>query len=94
MDPNLIIDDEYITEVGKACKARGKKMEEILDKYIEILDEIRVEAITKGNISEAINAYVGCAKLLNNQISEISSSVNLICKGFITDVNSADEYLF
>ena len=48
MDANLIIDDNYVQEVGRLSSIRGRKLEEILDNYVGILTEIETEAITSG----------------------------------------------
>ena len=94
MDPNLIIDDDYVTGVGSDSATRGGKLEGILDQYLTILNEIKAEAIVEGKIADALAAYIGCVSLLNDQLTEISTSVKTAAQGFIQEVNTADEYLF
>lgn len=94
MDPNLIIDDEYIFAVGDDSKRRGKKLEEALEQYLEILKEIQTEALVEGNVAEALVAFVGCVELLKGQLEDISKTMYNRSYSFIQDVNDADQYLF
>ena len=94
MDPNLIIDDDYVDDVGRDSTTRGNKLEGILDNFLTILNEMKAEAIVEGKIADALAAYISCVSLLNDQLTEISLSVERADRGFIQDVNTADEYLF
>lgn len=94
MDPNLIIDDEYIFAVGDDCKRRGIKLEEALEQYLEILKEIQTEALVEGNVAEALVAFIGCVELLKGQLEDISKTMYNRSYSFIQDVNDADQYLF
>ena len=92
MDLNLIIDDDYIIELGETCSTRGEKLEANLQSYIKIIGEI--ESITEGELSKALNEYKECANHLIEPLSTISESVEKITNSFIIDVNEADDYLF
>lgn len=94
MDPNLIIDDDYVKRIGISCNQRGKKLEEILDSYLTILNEIEGEALVEGEITKSLNAYKECVALLNDQLVTLSANIQNICKCFLTDINDADDYLF
>lgn len=94
MDANLIIDDNYVQEVGRLSSIRGRKLEEILDNYVGILTEIETEAITSGEISQAVVSFRECVTMLNDRLSTISTNVNTVANGFIIDVNTEDDYLF
>lgn len=94
MDPNLIIDDGYIGTAGDYSALRGRNLEEIFDSFIVILEEIKTEAITSGEINNALEQYIQVVKMLDNHISDISSGVNTRCDSFLTAINEADSYLF
>lgn len=94
MDPNLIIEDAYIKEVGRCCLSRGRKLESILDTYVGILDSIRGGAIKKGEIAQALSVFKSCATLLNDQLSVLSQDIKNECYSFIDEVDEADNYLF
>lgn len=94
MDPNLIIDDDYVYDVGDACAEHGKKLEDILDAYVAILREIKAEALVEGEISDALGVFIECVAQLNDQLTTLSDNVDSKCMSFINDVNTADSYLF
>lgn len=94
MDPNLIIDDEYVYSVGDDCVLRGRKLEEILDSYLAILNEIKSEALIEGDISDALGLFIECVTPLNDQLTTLSKSVDDTCLRFVQDVNTADDFLF
>ena len=88
------IDDNYIQEVGRLSSIRGRKLEEILDSYVGILMEIETEAITSGEISQAVSAFRECVTMLNDRLSTISTNIDTVADSFIIDINTADDYLF
>lgn len=94
MDPNLIIDDGYISSAGDYSSGRGRKLEEIFDSFVTILEEIKTEAIMSGEIYNALEEYISVIKMLDNQLSDISSNVDTRCDSFLTAINEADSYLF
>lgn len=94
MDPNLIIDDEYVYAVGNNCYRRGKKLEDILEQYATILSEIQGESLVEGKISEALGEFIQCISLLKGELGELSKSIDDRTSSFIQDVNDADQYLF
>ena len=73
MDANLIIDDDYVQTVGSLCSKKGRELEEILEEYSAILDEIQQEALMEGDISVSLNAYRECVSLLSGQLEKISA---------------------
>ena len=94
MDPNLIIDDDYVYDVGDNCKRSGNKLEAILDDYLTILREIKDEALVEGEISVSLGLYIECVARLDDQLTTLSDKVKEIGMCFIQDVNTADAYLF
>ena len=94
VDPNLIIDDAYITDVGKYCVKRGNQLEDILDEYVVILREIKNEAIMQGEISETLQEFIECVSLLNRQVLEMSRNTKVVCTNFVSDIDKADSFLF
>ena len=94
MESDLIICDEYIKEVGESCKRRGEMLEEIMEIYIAILEEIQSEAIVEGEFSQSLWEFLQCVCRLRNLLQDISDNVNEACKFFVIDINDADSFLF
>lgn len=94
MDPNLIIDDNYVDNVGRNCAFRGYKMEGFLDSYLTILNEIKDAALVEGKTAQALEVFAECVAMLNDQLTTLSKSVQRTGSAFIQEINTADEYLF
>ena len=94
MDADLIINDDYVISVGDACCKRASSLEAVLNEYILILKSINDTAIQEGEISEAVNAFVSCAQLIEGRTQAISSDMKRICNCMIDAVDEADSYLF
>ena len=94
MDEKLIISDEYVSAVGSNCDQRGELWGDMLEQYIEILDEIRNEAIVSGDIALALSQFIGCAKMLQGEIEKVSSSMKRVCNCMLERIDEADQYLF
>lgn len=94
MDKALIVDDEYIKEVGRYSQTRGKELEQLLGNYIKVLEEIKNEAIVEGEISNSLSAYIDCVKLLTERLEIISSNMKTVCNNLVADIDAADSYLF
>jgi len=102
MDANLIINDEYVSSVARMRNSEGLKLDMnhgnskdcILYAYISILESIKNEAIISGEIANALEQYISCAKLLQGRLKEISEDLEDLCEYFIEEIDSADKYIF
>ncbi len=94
MDSNLVINDEYVQRIGRICKVRGTGIDKMFEKYINILNEIRSEAICAGEIAEALSEYIKWAIRLKGKIDAVSNEISTTCNTFIDSIDSADVFLF
>lgn len=95
MDANLVIDDFYVTRtVGYCYCGIGRNLNEELNRYIEVLQSIKNDAIKDGSVSEALNKYIDCVNLIKQELIEISKLLETTTEGFIVDIDEADQYLF
>lgn len=90
----LIIDDDYCRAMGEYFAKQGEKMDILVTEYISILQNIKNKAITSGDVSEALSAYIDCVKKLDNQIGDISESTKIQINSFLARVDLEDRYLF
>lgn len=91
---SLKIDDDYCKSVGDFYKAEGEKFDGYVKRYITILQEIKADAIKRGDVSTALSTFITYAQKLEEQIGEISQNAQKQAKGFIEAVDDADQYLF
>ena len=94
MDANLIIDDGYVSDVGRMANIRGIALEEVFDSYLTILTQMESSAVVGGEIASALTAYRESVQKMNDQITTLSADMKNVCDCFLTDFNTADEYLF
>lgn len=90
----LIIDDEYCKAMGTYFVKQGEEMEQLTADYIKILQDVKSKAITNGEVSKALSAYIGYVQKLNQNIGNISTSVKTQINSFLIRVDSEDQYLF
>lgn len=90
----LIIDDEYCKAMGSYFKKQGEEMDKLTVEYIKILQEVKSKAITSGEVSKALSAYIGYVQKLNKKIGNISTSTKTQVDNFLARVDSEDKYLF
>lgn len=95
MDPNLIIDDDFVNGVANNCIKNSENLEEIYNAYIGLLRNIQTSALVSGEISVALAAFISNAEIyLKGNLDKISKQIDDICDRFIIDINNADSYLF
>lgn len=90
----LIIDDDYCQAMGKYFEKRGKQMDEIISDYIAILQDVKNGAITQGDVSKSLNAYISYVQQLKQKIGNISTSTKTGINNFLVRVDTEDQYLF
>lgn len=93
-DENLIVHDEFISESGSNCNTQGTSLEDIVARYMDILSGIHSEAITEGAIADSVAAFISAAQKLGTQLSEVSALVNTDLGTYVSDVDTADSYVF
>lgn len=93
-DPNLVLDDEYVTDVGVSCKQRGLELEEIYAEYTATLASILETAVLGGAFADELSDYVKNAVVVCGSIQETSELLQKACKSFLGQINQADSDLF
>lgn len=102
MDANLKVDDEYVQRIGRIRNIQGLKLDVdygngkdcIFNAYINILESIKSEAIIQGDIANALEAYISCAKSIKGQLKSISDDLKNLCNCFIEEIDVADKDIF
>lgn len=95
MDPNLIIDDDFVNGVANNCIRNSENLEGIYHTYISLLRNIQTSALVSGEISVALAVFISKAEIyLKGNLDKISDQINDICDRFLIDINNADSYLF
>ncbi|MCR5144632.1 MAG: hypothetical protein K6B67_04920 [Lachnospiraceae bacterium] len=91
---DIQIDDDYCESMKKYYIEQGMKIEEYLSEYITILENISKNAVKKGDVNIAIDAYITYAKKLKGQINNMSNAASNQISNFLKKVDEVDQYLF
>ena len=91
---SLIVDDDYCKDMGTFFVNQGRELENFLNEYIGILENINKSAIIKGDVALALNSYILYAKKMKGQINKLSGMAEQQCKKFISAIDYADQYIF
>lgn len=95
MDPNLVIDDDYITDaLGTQIESYLKRVEEYYNKYIEILEKVKRMAVISGDTADALGEFIVCAKKLSGFLTDYSEQLKMTCESYISEINQCDNFEF
>ena len=90
----LIVDDEYCRAMGNYFVKKGSQINSIIIEYVSLLEDIKSNAIVKGDVSDALGVYIEYARKLENQVDKIGETVQREIDDFLVRVDEADQYLF
>ena len=95
---NLIVEDDYITDVGGFFQTNYKKYNEYVKEYIEILGEITENGIVSGQTHDALVEFqrqVATGSGVSSSSAEaLGKKYNTYCTKFISDLGKADGDLY
>ena len=90
----LIVDDEFCKAMGEYYVKQGERLDQVLSKYLTILNDIQKKGIKKGEVAEALSMYITLSKKLCKQFENVSSVTKTHVTNFLSKIDSADQYLF
>ncbi len=93
-DPKLVINDDFFNKIGGLCSSEGKRLEEVFDNYVDILQDIADEAVKGGDIHKSTVQFIAAARMLKGKAKSISATAKKICGGFVTQVDTDDQELY
>ncbi|GEM_PF-790556 len=91
---DLIVNDSDYESIADAYISIGTYLEEIITEYLSIIDKICMDGITKGNIHDNLLTFKQTATSLSGQIEAVTKIASKVCKGFVEDIDEADEDLY
>lgn len=90
----LKIDDDYVTEMATYLGEKGTELQGYVDKYIQILKNIRTDAIIEGDTAKALDEFITFSENLNTEIQKLGENGKKQAEGFAVEIDDADSYLF
>ena len=90
----VIIEDEYVKNVGTKVRDELEKTGKTLSTYITCLEEVRKKGLMKGSTAEALGDFISLAAHLKGTFWDIGGCVGTDCENYIDEVDDADKYLY
>lgn len=91
---DLIIDDEYVNNLGSHYNECSKTLQSAVDGYIATLEKINNDAVTSGEFQNALNGFLQYANVLRDVVSTLGVKIESSCDSFIAAVDEKDQYLY
>ena len=87
-------DDDYMEAMATHFNDYAAYLQYGVDKYIEILHNIRNNAIIEGDTAVALDTFISYADKLKDIIKESGESAKKTCENFVTTVDSKDSSFY
>lgn len=90
----LIVYDESINNTGDYIKNLSSKLQEGIDNYINIVTEIKTNAVKSGDVSDKLDIFIQYVNQLNSMISSVGDEISMDMVTFLEEIDQKDEYLY
>lgn len=94
MDTNIIIDDNYISEMGEYIFKKGMQLQNIMDEYLLIMKDCLNYGIVKGDTAEALSEFYVKMRYFKLIILETARDNKDILYQYLQKINDAEKYSF
>lgn len=91
---DLIVYDSNVISLGEEYISRAQAFETVLEKYINILQAILDEGIKEGKVHDNLAVFLKMVNELKAEAINIANSAKGSSQEFLTDMDSADSYLY
>ncbi len=91
---DIVVDDEKCSSICNEYQKRADKFEENLKEYLQILSRIKSEAIMEGSVSEKIDSLQELVEVLKGESINLASEAKKLNSSFLSDFDTADNYIF
>lgn len=89
-----IVVDEVHTAAGKTLQGMCDLLEEEIGTYIKILNQVTTEAAKAGHTTTRYQEYAEIISGLQGQLSRLGTMLNTTANNFVSDIDTADSYLY
>lgn len=91
---DLIVNDENCEAAGKEYIRRAENFENMILQYESILTKLLSEGIKSGKVHDNLKLYSEIVATLKTEVKELATKAQECNRGFITDMDTADSYLY
>lgn len=94
MNYDLVVNDSNFEAVGKEYYKFGQRLEDYIERYSNILNEITSEGIKSGKVHDNLLKFMEAVDSLKRQGKDIADKAEECSNKFLEDMDTADSYLY
>lgn len=88
---DVIFDSQQLKELTEACMKELYLQQEIMDRYMEILDEIAGDDLIQGKMHDAVSVLKSSIyQVFVNSFQTVSQNLDTSLKSFLYEIDKAD----
>ena len=91
---NMVVVDEAHIAAGKTLQEMCLLLDQGIEQYINILDDVTNEAAREGITTERYQEYRSMVSGLKGQLERVGTVLNTTATDFVTMIDKADSYLY
>ncbi len=93
-DKDLIVNEEYIDWNSSDVAADLSELNDIVEQYVSILNDIVNTTIQEGSTNEALRVFIDYATQLKKVLFSVGLNYKIDLRNYNKDIDVADKYLF
>ena len=91
---NMVVVDEAHIATGKTLQEMCLLLDQGIEQYIKILDDVTNEAAKEGITTKRYQEYRSMVFGLKGQLERVGTVLNTTAADFVTMIDKADSYLY
>lgn len=91
---DIIVDDEYVSEIADYIKGYGENFETFFDRYLEVMGKFNSTGVSSGATAAAVRDYIATAAALKAYVGNLSELFVQVLTGYLDAIDEADRYLY
>lgn len=90
----LVVNDEYIKEVGEYFAEQGKEFQKWTAEYLAIMKNVQQNVIAEGAVAESLKEFIASAERINGDAELLLTSVKDYLADYLAQIDEKDRFLF
>ncbi len=91
---DLIVDDQYVKDLGSYYKKYAEHIQSAIDEYLRKMRWAQMNAIELGATSNALETFLQYAEKLQDIVLSFGIEIESVCNRFIEEIDEKDQYLY
>lgn len=88
-----VVDDAH-TAAAKTLQDMCSLLNDGIDAYIKVLNQVTTEAAKEGNTTQRYQEYADLITSLKGQLARVGNLLNATATDYVSKIDTADSYLY